>query len=190
MQLNLLPQTSALPAGLAYTPSFISTDEEQTFLAAVDANPWRSDLKRRVQHYGWRYQYKDRKLDTSLYLGPLPAWLVEIAARLPQFERAPDQVIVNEYLPGQGIAPHIDCAPCFGGTIASLSLGGACVMDFVDTKGEKINLLLEPRSLVTLTGPARYNWTHGIAPRQTDRWNGAVIRRTRRVSLTFRTVII
>ena len=35
---------------------------------------------------------------------------------------------VNEYLPGQGIAQHVDCVPCFGGTVASLSLLSPCTM--------------------------------------------------------------
>ncbi|WP_231289239.1 hypothetical protein [Rickettsia bellii] len=33
------------------------------------------------------------------------------------FHEIPDQVIINEYMPGQGIAPHTDCIPCFSDTI-------------------------------------------------------------------------
>ena len=71
-----------------------------------------------------------------------------------------DQVIVNEYLPGQGISAHIDCEPCFHKTIASLSLNSGCVMDFTDKsdKTNKIPLWLAPRSLVVLSDNARYNW--------------------------------
>lgn len=55
-----------------------------------------------------------------------PDWLLNYYHRLYDdgyFPKIPDQVIINEYQPGQSIAPHIDSVPCFGETIASLSLG-------------------------------------------------------------------
>jgi alkylated DNA repair dioxygenase AlkB len=99
-------------------------------------------------------------------------------------------VIVNEYEPGQGIAAHVDCVPCFGETITSLSLASPCVMDFMGKEGEKAPQFLEPRSLVVLSGPARYQWRHSIAPRKTDKYQGDIIPRRRRLSLTFRNVRI
>jgi alkylated DNA repair dioxygenase AlkB len=41
-----------------------------------------------------------------------------------------NQTIVNEYRPGQGIAAHVDCVPCFGATILSLSLGSSSVVGY------------------------------------------------------------
>src|SRR5438445_662516 len=80
------------------------------------------------------------------------------------FAQVPDQVIVNEYEPGQGITPHIDCEPCFGDTVASLTLGSGCVMDFTEVKGPgKASVWLERRSLVVLRDEARYEWRHSIA---------------------------
>ena len=99
----------------------------------------------------------------------------------------PDQVIINEYEPGQGIAAHIDCVPCFGNHIASLSLGGAVDMRF-DRRGEAHNLRLMPESLLGLSGEARLKWRHSIAARKTDIVDGQRVVRSRRVSLTFRTV--
>jgi hypothetical protein len=37
-----------------------------------------------------------------------------------------------------------------------------------------------------MDGEARYLWTHGIAPRRKDAWNGASFKRGHRVSVTFR----
>ncbi len=34
----------------------------------------------------------------------------------------PNQLTINEYIPGQGIAPHIDTHSAFEGAIVSLSL--------------------------------------------------------------------
>jgi len=56
--------------------------------------------------------------------------------------------------------------------------------------GEKIPVLLEPRSIVVLKDDARYKWTHSIPARKVDNFYGQTITRERRVSLTFRKVII
>ena len=197
MQTSLFPAESA-PAqerieGLTYIPNFITPAEEEVLLNTIDQQPWLTDLKRRVQHYGWKYDYTARRVDESMRLGELPDWLMQYCQRLYDehyFPKLPDQVIINEYQLGQGIAPHIDCVPCFEETIASLSVGPPCVMDFTNPASrEKINHLLEPRSLLIFSGDARYQWRHGIAARKTDKYEGQVIQRRRRISLTFRNVI-
>jgi alkylated DNA repair dioxygenase AlkB len=103
-------------------------------------------------------------------------------------DRPFDQMLVNEYAPGQGISPHRDYAP-FGRTVVSLSLLSPCVMDFRHVAtGRKECLLLEPRSLLVLSDEARFDWEHGIAPRKRDVWRGVPVARARRLSLTFRFV--
>ena len=112
-----------------------------------------------------------------------------VSFMLPSY--SPSQLIINEYQPGQGIANHVDCEPCFGETIISVSLGCNCVMDFINLKTkEKIEVMLEPRSLVIISGEARHNWTHGIATRKTDSFNGIKYERQLRISMTFRNVIL
>ena len=177
--------------GFQYISSYITQYDHDLLIQQIDTQPWLSDLKRRVQHYGYKYDYKARAINQSLHLGVLPDWLLNIANRL-YYEKLitelPDQVIVNEYLPGQGISSHIDCIPCFTDTIISLSLGSPCVMELKNTN--TIPILLEPRSLVILKDDARYKWTHCIPARKTDRFNDHTISRERRVSLTFRKVIL
>ena len=190
------PATASIPEidGLTYIPDFIDSTTESALIKTIDAQPWITELKRRVQHYGFRYDYKARSVTNDLRIGELPNWLQSYAMRLQQaglFAEIPDQVIINEYQPGQGISAHIDCVPCFADTIGSLSLGSPCVMDFTHSKtGQQSSLLLEPRSLLVLTGDARYVWQHAIAQRKTDRYNGQIIERARRISLTFRNVIL
>lgn len=181
-------------AGLQYVPGYIDAAAEAMLMQVIDAQPWLSDLKRRVQHYGYKYDYKARGITQNFRLGPLPEWLSGLCDRLHAeriFAARPDQVIINEYLPGQGITPHIDCVPCFGNTIASLSVGNPCVMEFTRSEtGEKSSQLLKPRSLVVLKDDARYKWQHAIPQRKSDHWNGQKLVRGRRISLTFRTVIL
>ena len=180
------------PDGLTYLETYISDDEADRLVQEIDAAPWRADLKRRVQHYGYRYDYKARQARREDYLGPLPEVFQQLAERLTaedHFQTIPDQIIVNEYQPGQGISAHIDCQPCFGDTIASLSLLSACVMGFASqTHSQQMKLHLQPASLLVLKGEARHIWTHAIPPRKTDAIEGQRHVRSRRISLTFRTM--
>lgn len=186
-------QASAI-GGLQYIPNFITPLEHDDLLSTVDQQPWLNDLKRRVQHYGYKYDYKARGVSRDSYLGALPDWLEPFSARLfnhEAFGQKPDQVIVNEYMSGQGISAHIDCIPCFSGSIASLSFGSAAMMQFSNSQTEeKREYYLEPRSLIILSGEARYEWKHSIAARKSDVVNGFRVIRDRRVSLTFRNVIV
>ena len=197
-QLNFLIVEEKVPkidiSGLTYVRDFTTSTEHDFLLSQIDQQSWLTDLKRRVQHYGYKYDYKARNVNHNAYLGPLPDWLSSVSDKLRNngiFSSAPDQVIVNEYLPGQGISTHIDCVPCFADTITSLSLGSSCVMEFSNPQTcEKKSIVLEERSLIVLSGSARYEWQHAIPARKSDVINGIKTERARRVSLTFRNIIL
>jgi alkylated DNA repair dioxygenase AlkB len=180
--------------GLNYVAGFIDEPTQILLLDEIDRQPWLTDLQRRVQHYGYKYDYKARKIDKSMYLGCLPIWAQPLAARLRSdgyMAAIPDQLIINEYEPGQGISPHVDCIACFGSCVCSLTLGSGCIMKFTEVAGVgPESLWLERGSLLAISGAARYEWKHGIPARKSDRVNGDILRRERRVSLTFRTAII
>jgi alkylated DNA repair dioxygenase AlkB len=184
-------------SGLKIYFDFISKGEEKELLSQIDDNEWLSDLKRRVQHFGYKYDYKARRIDQSFFIGEIPNWMTFLCKRLQENQLIsfnPDQAIINEYVEDQGIAAHIDCEPCFGDTIISISLGGHCVMNFhregSTKEQDKIPLFIPPRTLIVMTRESRFNWYHGIPPRKTDKFNEQVHKRQRRVSITFRKVII
>src|SRR4051812_40991372 len=111
--------------GLVYFRKFLSDEDQGRILAEVDARPWLNDLKRRVQHYGYKYDYTAREVNLSMFVGPLPEFAVEVSRCLRACgltDELPDQLIVNEYEPGQGISAHVDCLPCFKNTIVTVSL--------------------------------------------------------------------
>jgi alkylated DNA repair dioxygenase AlkB len=182
-----------LPLGAAYMSEFISPAEEHELVALLDAGEWSTELKRRVQHFGYRYDYKARLVTEDAYLGRLPDWLRALGERLVArgvFEEIPDQVIANEYLPGQGISAHVDCVPCFDDTIVSVSMLSSCEMVFRRQEdGERRTVLLEPGSAMILKSEARYGWTHEIPARKADIFEGRRYERQRRISLTFRKVV-
>ena len=181
--------------GLKYLPQFLSAHEQEAAIRHIDDEPWRSDLERRVQHYGWRYDYQARTVSRDMRIGPLPAWLLNLAERLHDethlFDRVPDQAIVNEYVAGQGIAMHAD-RQCFGPTVATISLGDAWRMDLRPVGGAadtRVDIMLEEGSALLMTGVMRSQWLHGIAKRQKERTSEGSRLRRRRLSLTFRTVL-
>lgn len=122
-----------------------------------------------------------------------------------------NQLTINEYTPGQGIGSHVDTETAFDDGLLLITLGGGIVMEFRevvndddttanndeekwgdnDTKLErrKKSVYLPPRSLVLLSGDARYKWEHMIVSRMTDTVNGKVVPRKLRVSLTLRTAL-
>lgn len=117
--------------GMAIINNFISADEEQALmdeLANKSSPAWKESLSRRVQHYGFPFNYRTLMVDYAKPTPPLPASCValsekiaeayqhtiesgELPADSPPFQPL-NQLTINEYWPGQGIASHIgnDCA--------------------------------------------------------------------------------
>jgi len=101
-----------------------------------------------------------------------------------------NQMTLNEYRRGEGIGSHIDTPSAFGDGLMSLSLNSGIVMEFRNmNKGIKKLVYLPARSLLLLSGPARYEWEHHIVTRTTDTHNGEIKPRGLRISLTLRTAL-
>lgn len=68
-------------------------------------------------------------------------------------------IITDKYAPGAGIPAHVDTHSAFGPELISLSLGSPIIMDFRHPQEDiHIPIYLPPRSLLVLTGEARYVW--------------------------------
>ena len=175
-------------AGLHYVPDYLDRAQHDDLLDTVSALDWQDAGDRRIQFYGHWYAHARG----GVYrVGPLPPWAAALAVRLCDDRLMPylaDQVIVTEYQPGDGIRPHID-APIFADVIVSVALGSTCVMEFSRQGHATEGVLLEPCSAVVLAGDARHHWQHAIQPRTADDWQGHRLRRSRRVSLTFRKML-
>lgn len=163
--------------GLIIHNNYITEEVEQELLDNINVGEWGRSLKRRVQQFGPIYNYTNRKLVKAEM--EIPSWLSDrcFLKMMVYFEDEPNQVIVNEYESGQGISKHID-ADVFGPTIASLSLMSDTDMVLGQYRGEEKTIKIERRSLLVLSGEARFNWYHYI-PKVTEK----------RVSITFRTTV-
>jgi len=193
------------PNGLKIIPNFVTTKHESEILQSFDWEDKNQEsiLKHReVKHFGFEFSYKTNNIDPDLPLDDkIPDLCAAVALSAHEaglVSSIPDQLTVNKYLPGQGIPPHTDTHDCCTDTILSLSLGSGVTMEFRGPKGEHIPVWLPPRSLLVMSGEARYCWTHGITPRHCDTVPHSVLgieqglegltlaHRDTRVSLTFR----
>lgn len=68
--------------GLQCVPRFLTKAEQQNLLACIERAPWNTAMSRRVQHYGFRYDYRARNVTGDDCLGPYPGWLQVLAENL------------------------------------------------------------------------------------------------------------
>ena len=175
--------------GLRYVPGYLDPATHDALLAAVDDGSWREVGERRMQIYGYSY---DLRKGGAYRVEDLPAWAQTVAEQLQRdglMRDFADQLIVNDYAAGRGITPHVD-APLFTDTIVSISLGSTCVMEFTTESGAREEQFLEPMSALMIAGEARSDWKHAIPARTHDPWLGRDWPRARRVSLTFRKMLL
>jgi alkylated DNA repair dioxygenase AlkB len=103
--------------------------------------------------------------------------------------KRPDQLTLNYYIPGGGIAPHSDRHSSFLSPLVVISLGSQIVMDFRIRDGPEDkyiikSVLIPRRSIFVMDG----GYEHFIRPRKMDLIDGLAIRREERYSLTFRNI--
>ena len=174
------------PEGLSYQADFIAADEDRALLSFVESLDFRAvtmrgfPAKRRTVQFGVRYELDQRHLAPT---DPIPDAILPLRNRCAAAAGVSPELFVEllatRYPAGAGIGWHRD-APQFGSVVAGVSLATACTMKFRKKVGEtwaRYDLLLEPRSLYVLAGPARWQWQHGITETPDVRY-----------SLTFRTL--
>lgn len=82
----------------------------------------------------------------------------------------PNGIAINEYSKGQKIGPHID-KKISGPVVTILSLNSECTMIFKRKNYEDIVQILEPRSIIQMSGDIRDLWTHEILPVKETRYS-------------------
>lgn len=183
--------------GLYYYPNFFSSDlSKKLFQGLTESKKWNGvmgdEKSRQVIHYGYIYSYTS-KSEPLTKTDPIPEEYMALFSEssvsslqgLPSGWQ-PNQLIINQYLPGQGIAGHIDHTAKFGPIVACGTLGGGVEIEFTRAGHETQRVYVEPNSLYIMTGDSRYLWKHGITKRKSDVVKGKAIARTKRISLTFR----
>ncbi|RXK37510.1 hypothetical protein M231_05231 [Tremella mesenterica] len=200
---EIIPATRTTPPipGLYIFPSLLSSEIAQTALAQIaNDDIFIGGTRNQVMIFsrpGCIESLPSYILELLNHLDNLlrPLLLVE-ATETVLDQPLGRQAILNLYLPGQGISPHIDLPSRYADGILGVSLTGGSVMTFTPTEERmkdktEHHVYLPPRSVYVLTGEARWEWLHGIIGRTEDLVEGEnqrdeTILRDVRVSVTFR----
>lgn len=177
-----------LPEGFTYQNDFVSREEEQVLLQAIQQLDLQQmkfheyEAKRKVISFGQGWSFTEQRLKQG---EPIPAafyFLVErIAGHLIIPASSIAQFLVTEYPKDSVINWHRD-APPFE-TIVGISLLSDCTFKLrphdntKQTKSATVSLNVKRRSMYTMTGVAKTAWQHSTAPVKQTRY-----------SLTFRTL--
>ena len=196
---GVIPEKQREKAGIYYGLHYTTELklDADGIMEELDKKEWRpvtaSENSRRIQHYGFTYNYAARKVDAACE--PIPEWLLPLRDELMNLclkhELVDDtyvfnQCIVNDYQPGQGISKHTDTLQ-YGAVIGCFTLGSGATMTF--KKGNATHdVYTEPNSLYVMSGEVRYKWTHEMAARKSDVVGKLKVKRGRRISVTFRNV--
>jgi len=178
-QLSLLEPLPLLPEGLEYRAELVSADEEAELLEPFRELDFREYEfhghfgKRRVVSFGLHYGSNE---STARNTEDIPGFLLPLRQKAADFARfAPtelQQALVTEYAPGAAIGWHRD-RPAYRDVIG-VSLGSSCRFRFRRKRSsswQRVSLIVEPRSVYLLRGPARAEWQHSIPPAERLRYS-------------------
>lgn len=174
-----------LPNKLYYQEDFISNNKAQELIQYIENQCnmipiTESKNSRLVCHYGYKYMYFASNSIIDHNASEIPSIFSELIN-----DDYYDQLIINRYLPGQGIACHIDSKNQFGNKILCISLGSDIEMEFA--KNNDIHkFLIKKNSMYIMSDEVRYEYTHHIRHRKKDIINSIPKPRGIRYSLTFR----
>lgn len=171
--------------GLSYAPDVLTAREEAALIDAIgamDLSPFRFQGwlgKRLTASFGWRYDFDDASFARA---EPIPDALLPVRGRAAAFAGLPPealgQALVTRYDPGAGIGWHRD-RPVFD-HVVGISLRAPATLRFRRRREggfDRVSLPLAQRSIYHLSGEARREWEHGIAPIESIR-----------LSITFRSL--
>lgn len=176
-------------------PDFITPLRQSELMDEVQTNSqWEVMGKRNVSHYQFKFDYSTKSVHRNELDNQLPLWAIALLDQYSNFrpnQPRANQLTINRYGIGGGIAPHVDTHSSFLSQMLVFSLGSDVVMEFRAKKNGSYvthNVLLPHGSLMILEDAARYGWEHCIRARNVDVIDGLVKRRDVRISLTFRSV--
>lgn len=148
--------------GLIFIRDFLTPAEAH---AVVQSIPETADFKFGRGRNSTRRWGKKKPYPGSFISEAPPEYLQKLALKVSGVGASrgiPESISINEYLPGNSIAPHVD-NDASGDVISILSLlSEAEIRIGLDKITYRISLPIG--SLLQLTGNVRWKWTHSIPP--------------------------
>lgn len=163
------------PEGFLYFPDFLTEQEEKDLLTGISKIELKTftfqgyEAKRKVESYGYDYNFDNRSIKKGQSIPPLFNPLIEKVSAFLSFPVEDfAELLITEYPIGAVINWHRD-APPFD-LIAGISLLSDCrfrLRPHEKSKQNRSNVIAFPvqrRSLYVLSGPVRSDWQHSISP--------------------------
>jgi alkylated DNA repair protein (DNA oxidative demethylase) len=161
-----------LITGLRYKEDVIDPAAERALierLGALDLAPFRFHGwlgNRKTQNFGWRYDFEDASFTPG---EAIPDWLRPLRERAAAFAGMEPslfvQALLARYDPGAGIGWHRD-RDVFE-QVVGISLATPATLRFRQRQKsgfKRASITVQPRSAYLLSGEARHEWEHSIAP--------------------------
>lgn len=164
--------------GFDLQEEYLTEEELVALMKLVEEGTWANDKEqKRVQIFGYNY------LEPTLPSVPIPSSYSFLVDKLEKDCYGKfDQLIISEYLPGVGVAAHVDRF-FWDERVVGVSVIGTCNLRLLplDEKSadEVKNYELQAGSLYCLSGKSRYEYSHSIDGQSVTE---------RRISFTFRTL--
>ncbi|KAJ7092449.1 hypothetical protein B0H15DRAFT_833961 [Mycena belliarum] len=173
-----------------YIPDFLTEKEEEYLIRKIEEYPqqrWKQLTNRRLQLWGGELTSKNVLISQAMppFVNAYPDIIDRLkgtGAFTASPHGKPNHIIMNEYLPGQGIMPHED-GPAYFPVVATISLGSHCIFHYYQYKKDDaperaegrsidstpvLSVLLEPRSVVISEGALYRAHLHAIREIEED----------------------
>ncbi|XP_078738003.1 alpha-ketoglutarate-dependent dioxygenase alkB homolog 4 [Lampetra fluviatilis] len=165
---------AARVSGVHVWRDFLSPDEEQELVVAIDRDEWRpSQSGRRKQDYGPKVNFRKRRVRAAGFSG-LPPLSRALALRV----RAASPALLGDFVPveqchleyepsrGSSIDAHLDDAWLWGDRLVTVNLLSDTALTLTRPAGRAggvtVRVPSPRRSLVLLRGAARRSWLHAV----------------------------
>lgn len=178
--------------GCYYIENYLSSEEIDKITNDIKSNYFQFENittntnSRKVVHFGYEYNYKSTNL---IKTEKIPIYYLNLINknRLSEhninFEKDFDQLIINEYLPNQGISAHIDSSSFKDGILCiTIILSENNQFDPIPIKFQKDNesfeLFPNNGSLYIMSGECRWKWKHSLMNKSQNTRYSFTFRRT------------
>ena len=165
--------------GLSYFPNFLSDKNHQQLLNVLTSIDYKLVSGRPTKFFGLEYTHRKRTHDSEI-------------KEIPSFFNLLDPLNLNfhqliiEYFRRDDGHNYIKESDIFGDSVIIICIGSSFMYSMREGSN-KINFLVEPGSLLHISGESR-KWERSIKYRIKERFNGLIIPREDFYTFTFRNI--
>ena len=171
--------------GAFYYSNFIQEKESSRLISVLEKIDYQIFNGKPTKYFGIDYSSQKKVHNSNYKLDPLPHFFNVIKNKLNYNYH---QLVIEYLRPNDHVSLKRE-SNLFEDNVLILHLGGHFKYDmFNDETNEHVEFLIEPGSLLMLSGESRYKWKRSIKNRIKERFNHQIIPRKEHYILTFRRI--